>query len=223
MNLLDKVISLVAPYSCLSCGTEGSLLCAGCKPTLGVVMPGRCFGCNKQSSQSKTCKNCRQHSSLAHVWIRSEYKGMPKELIHSLKFQRTPSAATIVGEAMISTLSEITEDTIAVPIPTASSRKRQRGYDQAVLISRSIARQTGMSVVRALVRTGQTRQVGSKKADRLNQLKNAYVVVRPGRISGAHILLIDDVLTTGATLESAAKSLRRAGATQVDALVFARA
>lgn len=223
MNLLDKVISLVAPYSCLSCGAEGSLLCAGCKPTLGVVMPGRCFRCSKQSSQSKTCKNCRQHSSLAHVWIRSEYKGIPKELIHGLKFQRTPSAATIVGEAMISTLPEITEDTIVVPIPTASSRKRQRGYDQAVLISRSIARQTGMSVVRALVRTGQTRQVGSKKADRLNQLKNAYVVVRPGRISGAHILLIDDVLTTGATLESAAKSLRRAGATQVDALVFARA
>lgn len=186
-------------------------------------MPGRCFRCSKQSSQSKTCKNCRQHSSLAHVWIRSEYKGIPKELIHGLKFQRTPSAATIVGEAMISTLPEITEDTIVVPIPTASSRKRQRGYDQAVLISRSIARQTGMSVVRALVRTGQTRQVGSKKADRLNQLKNAYVVVRPGRISGAHILLIDDVLTTGATLESAAKSLRRAGATQVDALVFARA
>jgi predicted amidophosphoribosyltransferase len=74
-----------------------------------------------------------------------------------------------------------------------------------------------------IIRLGQTRQVGSRKTDRMKQLQDAYRVTHLNQIRGKHIIIVDDVLTTGATLESVAKILRGAGASRVDALVFARA
>jgi ComF family protein len=114
-------------------------------------------------------------------------------------------------------------DFVIVPAPTATSRARHRGYDQAALIARSLATKTEVQYLPVLRRSGQHHQVGSNRAERLRQLQNAYRVIRPANIVGKHVLLIDDVLTTGATLEAAAKVLKAAGAKRVSGVVFARA
>ena len=223
MNLFDKLIAFVAPHNCLSCNKEGSLLCSDCSGALGELPPERCFRCNRLSPKSKTCPTCRKVSSHNHIWIRSEYKELTKELVHKLKFERAIASAEVIAEAIVRVLPEDVHGFIIIPIPTATSRKRQRGYDQSVMIARHVAKLTNLPMHQYLLRIGQSRQVGSKKADRIIQLTDAYRVIHRKKLLGKHVILVDDVMTTGATLESAAKILRSVGVKRVDGLVFARA
>jgi ComF family protein len=111
---------------------------------------------------------------------------------------------------------------LIVPVPTASSRARQRGFDHSALLARLLARQLSMRYAPAMMRLGQNRQVGKTRAERIRQAEGRYIVKNSKDISGRNILLIDDVVTTGATLAAATKALRHAGAKRIDALVFAK-
>jgi ComF family protein len=112
--------------------------------------------------------------------------------------------------------------TLIVPIPTAISRIRQRGYDQTVLLARALSRQGHLLRADVLVRVSRSRQVGANRQKRLAQLRNSFIVSGNELVRKADILLIDDVVTTGATLETAATVLKKAGAKSVSAVVFAQ-
>ena len=92
-----------------------------------------------------------------------------------------------------------------------------------MLLARAISREWGLDVADVLVRLGQAHQVGSNRRDRLLHLKGAFRVQHAARIRGAHVVLVDDVLTTGATIETAARVLKKAGAKRVDAIIFSQA
>jgi ComF family protein len=150
------------------------------------------------------------------------YGGVTKDLIWKLKFHHARAAV----EPMATLMSDrfIFDDTgILVPIPTATSRVRQRGYDQAELLCRAVANRTSLPYRKLLQRHGQSRQVGTTKVERTKHVTNAFRVPTAQSVAGKHVVLVDDVLTTGATLESAARALKRAGAKRVDAIVFAHA
>lgn len=149
------------------------------------------------------------------------YKGMAKKLIWQLKSSGTQQAAVPMAEAMARLLG--TQDVLIVPIPTATSRRRQRGYDQSVLLARYLARRAPAPYANCLVRHGQAHQVGSTRSERLLQLQQAFRVCRPSLVAGRHIVLVDDVITTGASIEAAAAVLYQAGAQSVRAVAFAQA
>lgn len=220
-GLIDKIISLVAPHSCLGCGAEGSLLCEWCKPSANSPVPPRCFHCQQVMDDYKVCKACRRHGPLAHVWVASVYEGLAKELLTKLKFERAVAAADIVAELMLEPLPYF-EGVVVTYVPTASSRRRKRGYDQSELIAKSLSRRLDLPCKSLLARTGQTRQVGANREKRSRQLEGVYRPINARQIKDKKILLVDDVATTGATLFEAAKTLRRAGAKQVNAVVFAQ-
>lgn len=222
MPLLESILSLVAPHDCLGCGREGALLCTACGHEAVPRLPARCYGCLSVKKGSKTCAKCRRTSSLQYVYVRTQYEGAAKQLVHMLKFERAYAASRTVASLM----SEVFPkefDGLIVPVPTATVRRRQRGYDQAELIARALAKKHKVKLLNALSRRGSSRQVGTKRAERLVQLKNSFYVPYQHQISGKTILLVDDVLTTSATLETAAKALRQAGAKHVSAIVFAQA
>ena len=106
-------------------------------------------------------------------------------------------------------------------VPTASNRRRERGFDHAQLIAKELAKLRGWHIATLLGRQAKVRQLGAKRETRKEQLKNAFRPVNTGLIKGSHILLVDDVVTTGATVEVCVKELIKAGASQVDAAVFA--
>lgn len=220
MSIIDDILALIAPHECLRCGSEGSLLCGDCDLTLPIV-PMRCYRCRKVSEWSIVCKKCRSSSRLSSVVVTNVYQGAVKELVWQLKFAGAIAATVPMARRMLPILARFS-DAIIVPAPTASRRVRQRGYDQAVLLARRLARRSGMRYENILRRVSQTHQVGSSRSQRLRQQKGAFRVTRSSRISGAHIILIDDVITTGATLEAAAACLRAAGASRVDAIVYAQ-
>ncbi len=147
------------------------------------------------------------------------YEGVAKDLIHVLKFERSRASADVVANLLAETLP-VLGDIVITHVPTATSRIRTRGYDQAALIARRLAIQLGVEYAPLLSRLGQQRQVGKNRSERRSQMQELFIATKK---PAKHVLLVDDVITTGATLEACARILKDAGAKRVSAAVFAAA
>lgn len=220
-RLIEKVLELIAPDDCLVCGAEGSLICSWCRPGVCLKVPSQCYKCQKQTGDFAVCEACRRKTVLKHVWMTTEYDKVASSIIKEVKFGYKRAGTYVIASYMDETLPFVTDQTIIVPVPTAPHRVRERGFDQALLIADHLAKMRNASQKRVLHRSGKTRQVGAHRRQRLEQLRNAFWV--SGSVRGKHVVLVDDVVTTGATIESAALTLKKAGATRVDAIVFAQA
>lgn len=180
------------------------MLCAGCTVELASAPPQRSF------------KALRQVSAV------TAYDTVAKDLVWRLKFHGTQAAAAVMAKQMASLVQADSQQFI-VPVPTATSRVRQRGYDQAKLLARQLAKSTHLSYMDCLRRQGQAHQVGASRRRRRSQLRTSFRLRSGYNVHDCTIILVDDVLTTGATLEAAAAVLQAAGAGRINAVVFARA
>jgi ComF family protein len=220
--MLDRLVAILAPHTCVVCGSEGRLLCGWCAPDAVLPLPERCYRCYALSADSAVCQTCRRHSPLRCVWVRAQYAGAAKELVYRLKFGRVSAAANAIVTLLDEAIPYLPTETVVTYVPTATGRVRVRGYDQSSLIARAFAKHHGLQFITALARGGQSRQVGSDRKHRQAQAAQNYRSLRPEDVRGKQILLIDDITTTGATLESAAKILKKAGAKRIYAAVFAQ-
>ena len=158
------------------------------------------------------------------VWAPVAYEGPARALVGALKYRGArdlagPMAAWIAGNAPLLLLAEPAR---LVPVPLHPSRRRRRGFNQAELIARELARRAGLSVDDCLARRGPAgRQVGRGRAERLEG-PHGHIEMRRDRAPPLHVLLVDDVVTTGATLGACAQALRAAGSLRVGAVAFAR-
>ena len=220
---LEQVISFLSPDQCLICYQDASMLCDDCSAQIFRNNESRCYLCNMMTSQNQICPSCRSGSRLRRVWWLGLYKDDLKKCIGEMKFHRKRAYARRFGELFAGTVPYLADDTLVIPAPTASRRIRQRSFDQAVIIARSFAAHRSLKALpRLLQRRNQDDQIGKRRADRIHQMKDSFVVSNSRAICGKSILLVDDVVTTGATLESAAAILRKHGAKHVDAVVIAR-
>ena len=167
----------------------------------------------------------------------ADYAGPFRRLIHGLKFEGMDYLGCHLGDEIVRRLAPLLLDApflrpdLIVPVPLHWWRRYRRGYNQACLLARPIARQTGRPLADGLlsrIRAGR-RQLGLTRQERLRSLEGCYLTRRDvhragGRlgVGGRSVLLVDDVVTTGATLEACARALLRAGAFSVAACVLAR-
>lgn len=167
------------------------------------------------------CNSCAPATALNDVWVATSYEAVAKQLVKRLKFDRAQSAAAIIALAMSDALPYLRPNTIITHIPTANVRVRQRGYDQAQLIAHQLAHLRGLRYQPLFSRHGNSRQVGASRLERTKNLREAYALCRPIDLSDTPLVMVDDVLTTGATIEAAARVLAQVGSPDICAALFA--
>jgi ComF family protein len=161
---------------------------------------------------------------LRRVVVGLDYAGTARDLVIALKFGGHPRAALPLAEALHAAVEAAgTPGDVIVPVPLSRRRERERGYNQALVLARALSRGCGVALdARALRRRRHTRrQSGLTRAARRRGPRGAFVA-RAERVGGRCVLLVDDVLTSGATLRACAVALRRAGAASVTAAVACR-
>lgn len=209
-TMIERVLQIVAPHPCSGCGKLGTVLCNDCKydiihePFLGCILCG-------VPNNDGICSN--HHSPIEKSLTISVRSDALEDAINRLKFQNTKAAARSLAELLDWSLPVLPGGIEIVPIPTARSHIRKRGYDQMDLIARHLSVLRGLPVSRVLERHGNATQHTSNKEKRLEQAENAYSMTDASVVRGRTLLLLDDVVTTGSTLQSAAKVLTGAGAT----------
>jgi len=203
------------------CSTEGTLVCAWCWPELFELAPPRCFACHVHSPEAAVCAKCQASIPLQHVWVVTPYRGGARALVRCMKIDAQRQACRLIARAMHESAPRLS-DILVTSVPTAMARVRERGFDHSGLIAREFAQLRGLPYQPLLTRHGRAKQAGASKSQRAEQIKGAYQLKPRASIENSHVLVIDDVTTTGATLAEVATVLQVAGAGQVDALVFAQ-
>lgn len=220
MSVIEQIISIIAPHYCTGCGLEGKLICEKCTVHIFDTKRLGCLLCAGSPNNSGVCLDCLRTSHVQGIWTLGAYKGTLERLIHDMKFQHIREAAEVIGELLARIIPEFEATPTVVPLPTAPRRIRQRGFDQSAMIARAIARHRSWQYAPLLRRNHNGRQVGSDRKARLAQAEEAYRLT--ALLRDRPVLLVDDVLTTGASIKAATALLHRAGYTRVMAAVAAK-
>ena len=218
---------LLFPPRCLLCGEPGQAprdLCPACAASL-PWQGNACRGCALPlppgAPAAALCGACRQQRSPLHqVHAACVYAAPVDGLLRRFKFHHDLAAGRLLSQLMAERLATAERPQALLPVPLHVSRLRQRGYDQALELGKPLARALQLPLASGLRRVRATAaQSELDAAARRRNLRGAFIAKGP---LPAHVALLDDVMTTGATLRAAASALRRAGVQRVDAWVCAR-
>ena len=206
----------------MGCGGSEWPLCGSCRPLVATLEPPGCARCGRPlEAGTGECSDCPPPQIR---WARGAflYEGPVRKALMALKFGGKRSVAPALAPAMANALSTAPgPGTVLTWVPLAPRRRRERGYDQAEVLARALGRATGLPVIGTLERVLETApQARRDAAHRRRALRGAFRAL-PERASGA-LVLVDDVLTTGATAAECASVLSRAGAEEVGLLTAAR-
>ena len=191
----------------------GCRQCGKCWPEAEASADGRCLQCQLDPP------------AYSAAFSAAAYRDQARELVHLLKYQGVTSAAGYWAHRLAALAAQVPmTPEVVVPVPLSRRRQRERGYNQSAEIARRLARRLGVPMdARALRRVRETLpQAGLSQADRRKNVERAFAA-EPNRVAGKAMLLLDDVLTTGATAAAAARELRRAGAGEIVLLTACRA
>ncbi len=216
----------IYPPQCGGCGSPGSRWCSKCNARTNRIGSEVCKRCGREGQFTGLCSDC-QNTSPAYTALRSwaYFEGSIRNALHRLKYKKDVALGEVLSRNLISTLDRLEwEMDMVVPVPLGLARQSERGYNQASLLARPLALASGIPYrPKALYKRRDTpSQVGLSMWQRKGNVKDAFTGVNKV-ISGKRILVIDDVCTSGATIESCTQALLEAGARDVYALTLVRA
>ncbi len=225
-KLGETALNLLFPQWCIGCGKEGGLICSSCHSSLSRIMPPICPRCGRPQPSGILCSSCVSWQA-AIDGIRSPFRfdGVVRQAIHQLKYGNLRALAAPLAQLLNNYLitSPIPGE-VLVPVPLHRKRLRERGYNQSSLLTRELGKLTNLPVMDGcLIRQRHAPpQARTSTVDERQRNVAAAFTGGDHRLRDKQVLLIDDVSTSGATLDACAAALKAAGATSVWGLVLAR-
>ena len=226
-SALHRWLARALPQTCALCAARSGddQLCAPCMNALPELGPA-CPVCALRSPAAATCGACLRRPPRFSTTLAAGVYAYPLDrLVQALKYEHRLSLAQPLGHKLVASIERANAGArlpdAVIALPLAPARQRERGFNQSIEIARVVARKLGLPMEDGLVRTGNgAAQASLPWSQRRKNVRGAFACTRP--FSGRRVALLDDVMTTGATLESAATALLQAGAARVDAWVVAR-
>jgi ComF family protein len=223
--LLDSILNLLFPVTCVVCRAQvlerrWGAACPECWSLLEPLAPPFCPQCGEPAPAIEgLCGRCRK-GEYVFDFARSAFffTDTLREIIHHLKYAERVSLAKFLGDILKACLErEPFSGGIVIPVPLHRARERERGFNQAELIAARLGRSMETRLLRR--RKNTPSQTGLSRSERKRNLSGAFEV--RGRVAGT-VILVDDVYTTGSTMNEIARTLKRAGAERVEVLTVAR-
>lgn len=231
--LCEIAAELLSPTRCASCECPGALICENCLESMVRIDPA--YACTRCGAPFgfMLCTECQgAATSLDRCLAAAVFDGPPARIIRAYKDGGERRLAAEIAHIMLKAAFEaertspkcyggIISQTDAVTfVPVTAAAYRRRGFDHMEQVARAFSGACGLPFVDVLVKHGAYDQRAFSREERLEHSRDVYEAVEP--VDGARLLLLDDVITTGATMNAAASVLKRAGAASVDGLAFAR-
>jgi competence protein ComFC len=233
-NIIDFFLDLIFPKECQNCCQEGSWLCEDCFSKISFNKSQYCLNCKKNSLNGEFCSFCKHNFYLDGILIACSYnESAISRLIKLMKYQFAKNIAEDLAKILTAYLSKIKSESLYIQsmfdfdnsflvcVPLHKKRKNWRGFNQAEIISEILSKNAGIELNNNLIRTKNTKpQVNLNAKERKENVKNVFAW-KGNKLNNKNILLIDDVVTTGSTLNECAKILKSYGAGKIWALVIA--
>jgi ComF family protein len=225
-KLKGIALDLLFPRWCVGCGREGDFVCAACLQSRVRITPPLCPRCGRPQLNNVICPLCiGWQAEIDGIRAPFKFDGVVRQAILEFKYRNLRAIAGLLGRWLGEYLAaNPLPGEILVPVPLHPKRLRERGYNQSRLLARELSRLKGMPLVDdCLVRQRNTTpQARTQNVDeRRHNVADAFAC-RDRRLEGRAVLLIDDVATSGATLDAGARALKAAGASSVWGLVLAK-
>ena len=221
----DLALDFLFPPVCPGCGRSGYPICPHCRVAIVPIFDSDCRICNRHLNVADICGQCNAAShSLERVYAAAVYSGPLRDVITRFKYGNLRFLANDLSELLARRIrNEALDGFQVVPVPLYRNRQKSRGYNQSELLGVRVSDKLGLQYEpNTLKRVRDTEsQVGRNIRDRAANVRNAFGA-GSGDFHGKDVLLVDDISTTGATLEACAKACRGAGASSVRAAVVAR-
>lgn len=227
VSIRSRLLDLLFPPRCAGCGRSGELLCPACQAQVHPVPRPVCIRCGQPVAAPGQCDRCAAGQFHVSALRAAAIYAQPlRRVIHQFKYEGKPDLHEPLGQLLASYWRNrsVTVDLVAA-VPLHENRRRARGFNQSELLATVLCRQAGLPLLQpdVLCRARDTeQQMSLKPAERRANVQDAFCWTGPP-LDGAKVLLVDDVATTGSTLEACAEALLAAGAGKVWALTVARA
>ena len=226
--MIDSMLSLVAPHICVGCGAASGMLCECCFFDIISNKWCKCIACNQQMTttvfvkNSNMCHECNKNLPFDKVFIVGARSGSLQKLVGDYKYFSQYEGAKQIASLLNQILPEdLPSDLVIVPLTTIPKHVRQRGFDHMKLVAKNLAKIRKLRVCSILRRTNNLSQHVASGSQRRENAKSAFYISQSAAVPKI-ILLIDDIYTTGATTQAAAKLLKERGANQIWLAVAAR-
>lgn len=224
-KIKNFVVDLFFPVYCVSCNKEGSWICESCQKKISRINSSFCAKCNALTVESRLCERCRRNSALSGVFILGYYNDkVLKKAIWDFKYNFISEIGPILSKILAENLITKTtfENTVFISVPLDKKRLKWRSFNQSDILAEELSKNIGTPYLKdALKRVKETKsQMKLSKKERAENVLGAFEARRD--IKDKIIFLVDDVITTGSTLEECAKELKKAGAKEVWGVVLAK-
>jgi competence protein ComFC len=225
ISMMKPILDVLFPSRCAGCGARGPNLCDRCLAGTRPVDAASCPRCGRPSRLGARCPACRGYDGpLAGIRAARVYEGALRSAVHAFKYRHRRALAGPLARLVIDELRArpLLLD-LLVPVPLHPARERERGYNQSELLARELAEALAVPVAGCLERTRETGvQAELGRAERRANVRGAFRCAGAATVAGKRVGIVDDVCTTGATLEECARALREAESSIVWGIVVAR-